>query len=224
MSNTDLPEQYVSCDTYECEHLTEHPGIYQGPSVNTSSMDGIAEAAAIASHSMNHESMNHDEECIGCETVADCPDEHDDNDDNDDNCSIYDEGCELVRTTGYYDTSLTLELMESVDNDSNSDWSDNTWNAETPPSPLPYTPIKPPSPHACNKEEKKRKFEKNTEITLVKKTDEGAIIYYITRFANGETCYVPGYISKNLLKYGDKINVRAFITDGHINKWRAVGM
>jgi hypothetical protein len=205
LNNPDLPEHYVSCDTSECEYMTEHPGIFQGPRVNTSSMDeGIAEAAAIASHSMNGE-----EECIGCE---------------------------LVRTTGFH--NLSLDAMDDMNDDTNSDWSENTWDPDTPDSPSscnaespqPCIPINPPIPHMGN-EEKKRKIETNAVITFIKKTDEGNSIFYITQFPDGETCYIPAYISKPTLTYGDTVGVQAFITGangaarrrgGHQNKWRAV--
>ena len=248
LNNPDLPEQYVSCDTYECEYMTEHPGIFQGPRVNTSSMDdGIAEAAAIA-RSTCAGSMNEEEECIGHE---------------------------LVRTTGFH--NLSLDAMDDMNNDTNSDWSENTWDTDTPDSPSPgnaeslqpCTPIPHmpneekkrqieknvvitfikktdegesiyyitqfsdgetcyipayisliPIPHMPN-EEKKRQIEKNVVITFIKKTDEGESIYYITQFSDGETCYIPAHISKRALTYGDTVGVQAFITDGHQNKWRA---
>lgn len=207
ITNTDLPEKYISCSIDECVNLV------------------ACGDTGVSSRPQNH-MMLPEEECLGCETGTDCPDAHDEN--RTLNQEI-DEGCDLVRTTGYY-TSPNLESdVERLVQLPELDWADH----DTPsPPPRVTTPLsesdksemsdKSETSEQSKQSKQSEKSEKDAIVSFIKKSDKtGETQFYVATFENGETCYIPSHISKHKLNLNDKIDVTAFATEGHGNQWRA---
>jgi hypothetical protein len=161
ITNTDLPEKYMSCSIVDCVNLVEH---------------------------------------------------------------IVVEGENYTRTDS--DSLLTLELKEEYT--PNLDWADS--NTPTPGARV-ITHLSESDlenieyckkSEKIDKSEKSEKMETDAIVSFIKNSYKtGETQFYVATFSNGETCYIPGYISKNKLNLGDKISVTAFATEGHGNQWRA---
>lgn len=215
LTNSDLPERYISCDISDCENLTE---CYMSP-----------DCSIVSESSDNQivEDVSDDEECLGCESGADCSDAHDHNctlnedymhDYEEDEEDVPDDGLDLVRTSGFCESSLRLELIPEVN------WGNSECDRNSPKKDLirSFTPSPPPpTTWPMQSEEKKRKSEKGAIVSFIKEDNTGKHMFYILQFSNGENCYAPSHLMENTLKLTDTVDVLAFPMEGHKNQWRA---